>query len=128
MSGEYHPLKDGMPTPLPNPNHPAGVQVDADAFVALAMRAISRFWRGPDRDPGLSRMRYADYLRTAHWRDVRAMAMLRAGRQCKRCESTDRRLDVHHLSYDRLGREAESDLTVLCAVCHAIAHGRGPQP
>jgi hypothetical protein len=88
-----------------------------------AFEAYERIWRGPDRDPELSRLRYADYLRTDHWRETRERALMRAGHQCKRCEATDRRLDVHHLSYERLGRELESDLTVLCSICHAIEHG-----
>ena len=36
------------------------------------------------------------------------------------------RLEVHHLSYARLGRELPDDLIVLCPACHAIAHGLVP--
>jgi hypothetical protein len=98
--------------------------IDAGAALGKGIEAMARVFCGPDRDPELAALRYADYLRTDHWRKTRERALLRAGHQCKRCETTNRRLDVHHLSYDRLGQELESDLTVLCSVCHAIEHGK----
>lgn len=64
---------------------------------------------------------YKAYLRSAHWDIVRRRALLRAGNQCKGCESTHI-LDVHHLSYKRLWREKESDVIVLCRDCHALIH------
>lgn len=33
------------------------------------------------------------------------------------------RLEVHHLTYERLGCEAPDDLLVLCGRCHATFHG-----
>jgi len=66
---------------------------------------------------------YLRYLRSAHWDHTRRRALLRAGHQCQRCEISNVQLDVHHLTYDRLGREAEHDLIVLCHRCHAREHG-----
>jgi 5-methylcytosine-specific restriction endonuclease McrA len=85
---------------------------------------------GPAKDPELSRLPYWEYLQTPHWKTTKARALLRAGGICKRCHATGKRLDVHHLSYDRLGREAESDLKVLCSECHAAEHRKdyGYQP
>jgi len=34
-----------------------------------------------------------------------------------------RNLEVHHLTYDRLGDERMDDLEVLCPDCHRKAHG-----
>ena len=33
------------------------------------------------------------------------------------------RLEVHHLTYERVGHEHPDDLIVLCPACHAAAHG-----
>jgi 5-methylcytosine-specific restriction endonuclease McrA len=66
-------------------------------------------------------MNYADYLRSPAWQDRRAAALIRAGNRCQVCNS-DKRLDVHHRDYSRLGREANGDLTVLCRTCHARHH------
>ena len=77
---------------------------------------------GRDRDPVLSRLPYPEYLRSPHWQRVRQRKLAIAGYQCHRCWTTDDRLDVHHLTYDRLGREADDDLEILCALCHAKEH------
>jgi hypothetical protein len=77
----------------------------------------------PDERAELRKLPYPDYLRTAHWSHTRRRALLRAGRQCQRCEISDVQLEVHHLTYDRLGRESEGDLIVLCRRCHGREHG-----
>jgi 5-methylcytosine-specific restriction endonuclease McrA len=60
---------------------------------------------------------YAEYLRTPHWRSLRAWAIERAGGKCQLCGSR-KDLEVHHNCYDRLGAELPSDLVVLCDDCH----------
>ena len=45
------------------------------------------------------------YLRSGHWQRVRAEAIGRAGGRCAECGSRQR-LDVHHLTYARLGDES----------------------
>jgi len=69
----------------------------------------------------LRRLPYEQYLRSRHWLTTRRRALLRAGRKCQRCEASYS-LEVHHLTYDRLGAEAEGDLMVLCAMCHLREH------
>jgi hypothetical protein len=39
------------------------------------------------------------------------------GKKCERCPSTCD-LELHHLTYERFGREQPSDLQILCPVCH----------
>jgi len=68
---------------------------------------------------------YDEYLKTPHWQTMRRRALLRAGNQCQNC-GFPRRLQVHHLTYDRRGREAEGDLVVLCAWCHEKEHAPPP--
>lgn len=69
-------------------------------------------------------MTYDDYLWSQHWRTFRARALRAYGERCGTCGSMTA-LDVHHLTYVRLGREMLSDVTVLCRRCHGARHGRG---
>lgn len=67
------------------------------------------------------RSRYQDYLRSSHWRALRLKVLERDGHRCKGCRRKDR-LEVHHLTYERLGRELSEDLITLCQRCHATEH------
>lgn len=64
---------------------------------------------------------YYEYLQSDHWQETRQQALDRAGNACQLCKSTDR-LDVHHNTYERLGRELPQDLIVLCHDCHGRFH------
>ena len=66
-------------------------------------------------------MPYAAYLQSPHWQATRAAALRRAGYRCQQCGATGR-LDVHHRTYARLGREAAGDLVALCRECHEEIH------
>ena len=67
-------------------------------------------------------MDYATYLQSDVWKTRAAEAKRRARYECALCTSS-RSLEVHHRTYVRLGREAESDLIVLCRRCHRRHHG-----
>lgn len=67
-------------------------------------------------------MDYADYLQTEHWAQVRKHKIAKTGRQCEKCGRTGN-VDVHHLTYERLGEELMEDLQVLCPICHKQVHG-----
>lgn len=90
--------------------------------------------------------RYADYLQSDGWKYRREQALIRASHRCQnsRCHLgylrslSDRelaievdeylapyayRLEVHHLTYARIGCEEPDDLMVLCPECHASMHG-----
>lgn len=64
---------------------------------------------------------YLAYLQTAGWRTTRNAALRRARYRCGRC-GTGRQLEVHHLSYERLGNERDADIAVLCRACHTQHH------
>jgi 5-methylcytosine-specific restriction endonuclease McrA len=64
--------------------------------------------------------RYQRYLRSPEWASTRAAAIRRAGGKCQKCGDASG-LEVHHLNYDRLGRERHEDLIVLCGDCHPDA-------
>lgn len=57
------------------------------------------------------------YLRTGWW--MYLSQLVRETRiNCELCSNWDREMNVHHLTYDRLGEERQTDLLLLCAECH----------
>jgi len=82
---------------------------------------------------------YEQYLQSPQWRAIREQKLAEAGYRCEfdavggdegwifeqdddgRCSTTDG-LEVHHLTYDNLGRERMEDLKVLCVRHHALTH------
>ncbi len=75
----------------------------------------------------LRKMPYAEYLKSDHWKEIRELMIERANNKCGECGRITRRLEVHHVTYDRLGEELFMDLRVLCRVCHANLHDRCPK-
>lgn len=72
---------------------------------------------------------YDRYIDSDEWSRRQGEAKERAGYRCERCgrgalDGEPVGLVAHHLTYERLGHEAEEDLEVLCDDCHAEAHGR----
>ena len=63
------------------------------------------------------------YLRSPQWKARRDARLRAVGYKCERCgiNGPSARLEVHHLTYDRLGNELPSDLSVLCPRCHQEA-------
>jgi hypothetical protein len=70
---------------------------------------------------------YQRYLESTEWRTRRQMAMDAAQRRCQLCYGAYN-LHVHHRTYERVGREWPTDLTVLCADCHGLFHDKLPAP
>jgi hypothetical protein len=73
---------------------------------------------------------YTTYLRSPKWRATAAKAKALAGNVCARCRMKWHpvELEVHHRTYERLGRELPSDLEVLCRrTCHPIADAERAQ-
>lgn len=60
---------------------------------------------------------YLIYINSQAWHIRRQRALTRAGNRCQVCGES-RRLQVHHVSYENLGREKDADLTVMCWYCH----------
>ena len=70
---------------------------------------------------------YSQYLKSPEWKQLRERKIVATARRCQVCNSLQG-LDVHHRTYSRLGREWDSDLTVLCRRCHAIYHATNRLP
>lgn len=75
------------------------------------------------RTQKLAAMPYQEYLQTPEWKETRKAALEHAHHRCQICNSSER-LNVHHRTYERRGRERSDDLIVLCNSCHALYHGK----
>lgn len=66
---------------------------------------------------------YQEYLKSDHWKALRAAKLEEAFHICQKCYR-DHNLQVHHLIYRHPWTSAVlSDLKVLCENCHRRAHG-----
>jgi hypothetical protein len=63
---------------------------------------------------------YSAYLNSDHWKNVKRRWRKKYGYKCK-CGATYG-LQLHHLSYNRLGKEELEDLVYLCGPCHTYEH------
>ncbi len=98
----------------------------------------------------MARLNHAEYLASENWKVRRARSLYLAQNRCQsptctqsylrsltdlellneiaeRLPSHAYRLEVHHLTYERLGAEWDDDLIVLCPACHRGQHGI-PEP
>lgn len=63
---------------------------------------------------------YINYINSKAWKRIRKQK-LTSQSTCERCNS-NLHLHVHHGTYDRLGNERQTDLFVLCKLCHEDVH------
>lgn len=73
----------------------------------------------------MNKQQYREYLQSDHWQNIRERKLAAVWHRCEKCNLPDHKgqLEVHHLTYARVGCEELSDLQVLCSVCHDKAHG-----
>lgn len=65
--------------------------------------------------------RYEIRINSPEWKILKFNLINQRGSKCERCETRTIYLEMHHKTYDRLGRELSSDLELLCHDCHVIA-------
>lgn len=65
-------------------------------------------------------MKYSKYLSSKHWEETR-LKKLEETDKCEVCGSK-KQIQVHHLTYERVGAELMEDLRVLCNKCHFLEH------
>jgi hypothetical protein len=81
---------------------------------------------------------YEDYLASAHWQRTRIKKLLAADINDQwsliRCERTGcglyvplQAINIHHITYKRVGKERPEDLAVFCRSCHGVEHGFEPR-
>lgn len=63
---------------------------------------------------------YREYLKSAAWKQRRWDAIQRANMRCQCCGVSMKKvvLEVHHVTYERLGNESPQDLLAVCPSCH----------
>ncbi len=61
------------------------------------------------------------YAGSKQWRCRRSEVIQRQRFRCHRCQR-EKRLQVHHLSYEHLGDERPAELVALCVTCHWTVH------
>jgi 5-methylcytosine-specific restriction endonuclease McrA len=64
---------------------------------------------------------YRAYIVSKEWYRRRAGRLVAANFSCERCGCGEA-LQVHHVTYKRLGNELNEDLRVLCRFCHLSEH------
>ncbi len=66
---------------------------------------------------------YETYLRSPRWKKFRHEIIEYRAFRCQDCLTLGSfyTLQVHHLNYERLGKELPSDVLVLCSTCHEKA-------
>ncbi len=64
---------------------------------------------------------YNQYLLTPEWQSLRRRVLLRSGGLCEGCRLRPA-VQVHHLTYERVGKEMLFDLAAVCLECHEKIH------
>ena len=62
-------------------------------------------------------LNYQEYLKSFHWQETKERKLKAEKSKCQVCSSREY-LQVHHLHYNSLYCEKNSDLLVLCETCH----------
>jgi hypothetical protein len=63
-------------------------------------------------------------MSSKRWDKKRKARLKRDGYMCQKCGEKNKPLDVHHVTYDRFGKERIGDLISLCRKCHDKEHGK----
>lgn len=92
------------------------------ASAALLARLNGQPSAYPTTPPKDVPVKYHQYLRSPEWRVKRAECLNQAKHRCQLCGRTNRALEAHHNTYERLGHELPSDLIALCQECHRRYH------
>lgn len=67
--------------------------------------------------------RYLRYMGSKTWATRRARYFRTHARQCRACGAKPpEHIQLHHLTYERLGAERNMDLCALCQSCHQAVH------
>ncbi len=66
--------------------------------------------------------RYKEYLNSGEWKYKKSQKLKQANFKCDGCNESAGAMEVHHLTYDRIGQELLTDLVAYCIECHKVAH------
>lgn len=79
-----------------------------------------RAWQRAQRLRELGYDSYDSYLKSGHWHDLKRLYRESDRPQICQCGETD--VELHHLTYERVGAEELTDLIALCRRCHEDIH------
>jgi hypothetical protein len=70
------------------------------------------------------KMKYKDFLNTLYWRIISKCIRELAHNKCQVCGEKEKKLNVHHNTYEHHGFEIThtEDLVCLCEECHHLYH------
>lgn len=68
-----------------------------------------------------NKVSYKEYIKSEKWKKKVAYIKEVRNNRCEVCGNKEN-LQVHHLTYKRLGKEKDEDLQLLCGGCHMKAH------
>lgn len=78
----------------------------------------------------MDKANYQKYLKIDCWKTRRDEYLRVHGKQCELCGAQEEMIpgtvapvQLHHLTYERLGCELDSDLVAACERCHRAMHG-----
>lgn len=102
------------------------IQWERQVFPVTREAPVMGWWRylqdAHRIGPKAWRARYKLYLYSAQWYKLRAAVLQAALWHCQGCGQPNPRLEVHHRTYQRVGREEPNDLRALCKACHEVMH------
>lgn len=81
---------------------------------------IRRYERRNTKLRSLGFAKYGDYLRSQHW--AKTKKAYRESDLPQACICGEEEVQLHHMTYERVGAEPLTDLTPLCPSCHALVH------
>ena len=74
--------------------------------------------KNPKKVPPMS---YGTYITSAYWKARKIRYYHKYGKQCGICNSTEK-IHLHHIVYDKFGKEPDENLIALCALHHNEYH------
>jgi 5-methylcytosine-specific restriction endonuclease McrA len=80
----------------------------------------------PQRQPTERSLRYQQFLKSDHWKNLRQQTLERDRHRCRICDhDCIQNLEIHHRRYPAtFGDETIDDLTTLCRYCHETVSNR----
>lgn len=64
---------------------------------------------------------YKAYIKSPAWFAFRKAIVELRGYKCQLCQSI-KDIDLHHMTYKRLGKEDLRDVLLVCRTCHTFIH------
>lgn len=102
----------------------ASIVFTGPARYAKAKLAKRSRWK----DSRQKKVNYQQYIKSSEWFSKRAEFFSDPilPKFCVGCGDESREVDLHHLTYSRLGSELVIDLVPLCHDCHRLVHKMNP--